>query len=501
MDSTTNTTNQNTATLTNESESFSFEYAPAPENANIVNIRSKYGLFIDGEFRGPQSGKYLATINPATGETLAEIAVGDGKDIDTAVSAAQKAYKKTWSKMPAAQRGRYLFRVARILQERAREFAVLETLDNGKPIKESRDVDIPLAAAHFFYHAGWADKLEYAFPGQTVKSLGVAGQIIPWNFPLLMAAWKLAPALAAGNCVVLKPAETTPLTALLLAEVFQEAALPEGVVNIVTGAGNTGAQLVAHKDIQKVAFTGSTEVGKAIAKTVAGTNKKLTLELGGKSAHIIYEDAALDQAVEGIVNGIFFNQGHVCCAGSRLLVEESIANDVIEKLKRRMGKIRVGDPMDKNTDLGAINSTGELEKIAKLVENGRQAGWDFFEASATPLPSQGNFMKPCFFSDVASSADIFRQEIFGPVLAISTFRTPTEAIAKANDSKYGLAAGIWSEKASKIQQTARGLKAGVIWANTYNKFDPASPFGGYMESGWGREGGLHGLQAYLEVQP
>lgn len=387
-----------------------------------------------------------------------------------------------------------------MIQERAREFAVLETLDNGKPIKESRDVDIPLVAAHFFYNAGWADKLDYAFPGKQLSPIGVAAQVIPWNFPLLMAAWKIAPALATGNTVVLKPAETTPLSALLLAEVIQQSGLPEGVVNIVTGAGATGSNLVNHKDVNKVAFTGSTMVGKMIAKATSKTNKKLTLELGGKSAHIIYEDAAIDQAVEGVVNGIFFNQGHVCCAGSRLLVEESISEIFSKKLQDRMEKIRVGNPLDKNTDIGAINSHRELEKIKGFVSEAKDEGWDYFSASATELPSQGFYHKPCFFADVASSATIFRKEVFGPVLAVSTFRTPAEAIKKANDTPYGLAAGVWSEKASKIQKTALGLKAGVIWANTYNKFDPASPFGGYFESGWGREGGRHGLYPYVEVK-
>lgn len=477
-----------------------FEYSESLESTDIVNLKEKNQLFINGKFVDPSEGKYFPTISPGTGEVLGEVAEASEKDVNLAVQSARDAYENVWSKMSGQERGKYIFRIARILQERAREFAVLETMDNGKPIKESRDVDIPLVAAHFFYNAGWADKLDYAFPGKKVNALGVAAQVIPWNFPLLMAAWKIAPALATGNTVVLKPAETTPLTALLLAEVIQQAGLPEGVVNIVTGAGATGSYLVNHPDVNKVAFTGSTEVGKLIAKSVAKTNKKLTLELGGKSAHIIYEDAAIDQAVEGVVNGIFFNQGHVCCAGSRLLVEESISKVFIHKLQERMKSIRVGNPLDKNTDLGAINSHRELEKIKGFVNQAKDEGWDYFSASATELPSQGFYHKPCFFNDVSSSATIFRKEVFGPVLAVSTFRTPTEAIAKANDTPYGLAAGVWSEKASKIQKTALGLKAGVIWANTYNKFDPSSPFGGYQESGWGREGGRHGLYPYLEVE-
>ena len=480
-------------------DAFLFEYAPAPESKSIVNIAEQNELFIDGKFVAPTSRNYFPTINPATGETLSMIAEANELDVDQAVRAARRAYENHWSKISGRDRGRYLYRIARILQERAREFAVLESLDNGKPIKESRDVDIPLAAAHFFYYAGWADKLDHCFPGKTVAPLGVAGQIIPWNFPLMMAAWKIAPALATGNCVVLKPSETTSLTALLLAQVIQEAGLPDGVVNIVTGAGATGAALVSHQDINKVAFTGSTDVGKLIAKSIADSQKRLTLELGGKSAHIIYEDAAIDQAVEGVINGIFFNQGHVCCAGSRLLVEESIAPTVIRKLKRRMENLRIGDPLDKNTDIGAINSSEQLEKIQSLVQAAKTEGNEFFETSA-PLPKKGFFHRPCFFSNVAAAATISRIEVFGPVLAISTFRTPDEAIQKANDTQYGLAAGIWSEKGSKIHKTAAGLRAGVIWANTYNKFDPTSPFGGFFESGWGREGGRHGLFPYLEVQ-
>lgn len=477
---------------------FKYEYAPAPESKSIVKIKPRYELFINGKFMKPDSGKYFKTINPATGEPLAEIAEANEKDVDLAVQSARVAYEKTWSKISAKDRGRYIYRIARILQERAREFAVLESLDNGKSIKESRDIDIPLAAAHFFYHAGWADKLKYAFPGSKISSLGVAGQVIPWNFPLLMAAWKIAPALATGNTVVLKPAETTPLTALLLCEIFQQAELPDGVVNIVTGAGATGASLVSHTDINKVAFTGSTDVGKKIAGAIAGTNKRLTLELGGKSANIVFEDAALDQAVEGVVQGIFFNQGHVCCAGSRVLVEESISDLFTKKLKRRMQQLRIGDPLDKNTDVGAINSHEQLEKIKELVEIGKGEG-EFFETDSK-MPSKGYFHKPCFFTGVSASSTVARVEIFGPVLSIQTFRTPQEAITKANDTPYGLAAGIWSEKGSKVHEVASKLKAGVIWANTYNKFDPTAPFGGYYESGFGREGGVHGLGAYLEVK-
>ncbi len=489
--------NQSTETKT-ASTPFVFEYSPAPQETNIVKIEKKNKLFIDGKFVAPKSGKYFATLNPATGEKLADLAEAGKQDVDLAVKAARKAYKNVWSKISGEERGRYLFRIARLIQERAREFAVLETLDNGKPIKETRDIDIPLVAAHFFYNAGWADKLNYAFPGHQVSPLGVAGQVIPWNFPLLMAAWKIAPALATGNTVVLKPAETTSLSALLLARIFQEAELPDGVVNFVTGAGETGAELVAHKDINKVAFTGSTDIGKSIVQATAGTNKRLTMELGGKSAHIVYEDAAIDQAVEGVINGIFFNQGHVCCAGSRLLVEESIQDIVVKKLKRRMEELRVGDPMDKNTDIGAINSKEQLNKIHSLVKKGREENPDFFESSC-PLPKKGYFHRPCFFNNAASSSTVSRVEIFGPVLSISTFRTPDEAIAKANDTNFGLAAGIWSEKGSKIHKTALGLKAGIIWANTYNKFDPTSPFGGYFESGFGREGGRHGLLPYVEV--
>ncbi len=481
---------------------FKYDYSPAPESKSIVKIKPQYELFIGGKFVKPKSEKYFKTINPATGEPLAEIAEAGGADVELAVSAARSAYANVWSKISAKDRGRYLYRIARILQERAREFAVLESLDNGKSIRESRDVDVPLAAAHFFYHAGWTDKLQYAFPGAQISPLGVAGQVIPWNFPLLMAAWKIAPALATGNTVVLKPSETTPLTALLLCEIFQQAELPDGVVNIITGAGATGAALVNHPDINKVAFTGSTEVGKKIAVAISATNKRLTLELGGKSANIIFEDAAIDQAVEGAVQGIFFNQGHVCCAGSRVLVEESISEMVIKKLKRRMKELRVGDPLDKNTDIGAINSLEQLNKIKELVAIGQSeltADGDFFEPDSK-IPSKGYFHRPCFFNNVSSAATVSRVEIFGPVLTVQTFRSPQEAIQKANDTPYGLAAGIWSEKGSKIHEVASKLKAGVIWANTYNKFDPTAPFGGYYESGFGREGGAHGLSAYLEVK-
>lgn len=476
-----------------------FEYAPSLESTEVVNIQKENKLFINGKFIAPSTDRYFPSYNPATGEILAQISEAGAKDVDAAVKAARKAYNTVWAKMPGRERGRYLYRIARIIQERAREFAVLETLDNGKPIKESRDLDIPLVAAHFFYYAGWADKLDYAVPGKQTKPLGVVGQIIPWNFPLLMAAWKIAPALACGNTVVIKPAETTSLSILLLAQVLQEAGLPDGVVNIVTGAGETGAAIVNHKDINKIAFTGSTEVGKIIARAVSGTEKKLTLELGGKSAHIIFEDAAIDQAVEGVINGIFFNQGHVCCAGSRLLLEESIAPMFVEKLKNRMNQLRVGNPLDKNTDIGAINSKAELTKIKGLIQTGIDEGAEYFEAQ-TEIPQKGFFQKPCFFNHVSSAFSLSRIEVFGPVLTISTFRTAAEAILKANDTPYGLAAGIWSEKGSKIHKTASQIKAGVIWANTYNKFDPTSPFGGYNESGFGREGGRHGLFPYLEVK-
>ena len=480
-------------------ESFHAEYAPALESTDIVDLKDKNQLFIGGRFVEPSGGQYFPNINPATGKVISQLALANEQDVDLAVKAARRAYEKVWSKTSGRDRGRYLFRIARLIQEKSRELAVLETIDNGKPIKETRDVDLPLVAAHFFYYAGWADKLAYAVPGKMVSPLGVAAQVIPWNFPLLMAAWKIAPALAAGNTVVLKAAETTSLTALALAEIIRDAGVPEGVVNIITGAGETGAALVNHSDVNKVAFTGSTEVGKIIARSIANTNKRLTLELGGKSAHLIFEDAALDQAVEGIVNGIYFNQGHVCCAGSRLLVEESVAKEVVSKLKKRMETIRVGDPLDKNTDIGAINSQAELEKIQRLVAVGKTETGEYFEPKSCSLPEVGFFHKPCFFDQVASSSTLSRVEIFGPVLTISTFRTPAEAIKKANDTAYGLAAGIWSEKGSKVHQVASQLKAGVVWANTYNKFDPTSPFGGYNESGFGREGGRHGLFPYLEV--
>jgi len=474
-----------------------FEYAPALESTSILNLQSDYNLFINGKYVPAKTGKRFPTINPATGEAIANVAYADLADVNAAVAAARTAYEKVWGKMPAAERGKYLFRIARILQERAREFAVLETLDNGKPIRESRDTDIPLAAAHFFYHAGWADKLDYAGLGANPKAHGVVGQIIPWNFPMLMLAWKVAPAVAAGNTVVLKPAETTPLTALLFAEVCQQAGLPAGVVNIVTGDGVTGTHIVSHPDVDKIAFTGSTGVGKAIARAVAATKKSVTLELGGKAANIVYDDAAIDEAVEGIVNGIFFNQGHVCCAGSRLLVQENIQDEVIEKLKRRMSLIRVGNPLDKNTDLGAINSAEQLARITELTNTGDSEGAERWSAPCD-LPSKGYWYAPTLFTGVSQTHRIAREEIFGPVLSVLTFRTPAEAIEKANNTPYGLSAGIWSEKGSKVLWTANRLRAGVIWTNTFNKFDPASPFGGYKESGWGREGGRHGLAAYLK---
>jgi acyl-CoA reductase-like NAD-dependent aldehyde dehydrogenase len=473
-----------------------FDYASAPESKAIANIASNYGLFIGGKFVEPKQGKSFNTFNPATEELLSKIGYADKSDIDAAVKSARLAYTRVWSKMPAKERGKYLYRIARIMQERAREFAVVETLDNGKPIRESRDTDIPLAAAHFFYHAGWADKLEYAGFGNKPKPLGVVGQIIPWNFPLLMLAWKIAPALAAGNTVVLKPAETTPLTALLFAQVCQQAGVPEGVVNIVTGDGVTGAALVNHPDVNKIAFTGSTDVGKAIARSISATKKTATLELGGKAANLVFEDAAIDEAVEGIVNGIFFNQGHVCCAGSRLIVQENVADEILEKLKKRMSLIRVGDPMDKNTDLGAINSKEQLNKIHEISNSGDAEGANRWSPEVK-LPTKGYWYPPTIFTGVSQSHRIAREEIFGPVLSVLTFRTPSEAIEKANNSMYGLSAGIWSDKGAKILWAARQLKAGVIWSNTFNKFDPASPFGGYKESGWGREGGRHGLAGYL----
>jgi aldehyde dehydrogenase (NAD+) len=475
-----------------------WEYAPAPESRDVVSIEPEYGLYIAGEFRPAADGRTFGTINPATEEPLAQVAEAGQADVDAAVAAARSAYEQVWRPMPGSERAKYLYRIARQLQERSREFAVLESLDNGKPIKETRDVDIPLAAAHFFYYAGWADKLEYAGFGPDPHPLGVAGQVIPWNFPLLMAAWKLAPALAAGNTCVLKPAETTPLTALLLAEVCQEAGLPPGVVNIITGAGETGAALVSHPGINKVAFTGSTEVGKEIAGAVAGTGKKLTLELGGKAANIVFDDAPIEQAVEGIVNGIFFNQGHVCCAGSRLLVQESVADAVVDRLQRRLGNLRLGDPLDKNTDIGAINSRQQLAKIGELAEAGEAEGAHRWSPPCQ-LPDKGFWFPPTVFTGVSQSHRIAREEIFGPVLSVLTFRTPDEAVTKANNTPYGLSAGIWTDKGSRILWLSKQLRAGVVWANTYNRFDPASPFGGYQESGYGREGGRHGLAAYLDV--
>ena len=475
-----------------------FEYAPAPESRAVVDIASSYGLFIDGEFVDGTGGS-LTSINPATEESLAEVAIASEADVDRAVKAARRAYSRVWSKTSGAERAKYLFRIARLVQERSRELAVLETLDNGKPIKESRDVDIPLVAAHFFYYAGWADKLDHAGFGPDPRPLGVAAQVIPWNFPLLMLAWKVAPALATGNTVVLKPAETTPLTALLFADICRQAELPPGVVNIVTGAGETGAALVRHPGVDKVAFTGSTEVGKQIARAVAGTDKRLTLELGGKAANIVFDDAPIDQAIEGIVGGIFFNQGHVCCAGSRLLVQESVADEVVSRLKRRLSTLRLGDPLDKNTDIGAINSLEQLERIRHLTGIGDDEGAERWTADCA-LPDKGFWFAPTLFTGVTQAHRIAREEIFGPVLSVLTFRTPSEAIEKANNTPYGLSAGVWTEKGSRILKMANSLRAGVVWANTYNRFDPTSPFGGYKESGYGREGGRHGLASYLDVQ-
>jgi acyl-CoA reductase-like NAD-dependent aldehyde dehydrogenase len=474
-----------------------FEYAPAPESRAVVDIASSYGLFVGGEFVDGH-GAAFKTLNPATEEVLADICEADEQDVDRAVAAARGAYSRVWSRMAGAERAKYLFRIARLVQERSRELAVLETLDNGKPIKESRDVDIPLVAAHFFYYAGWADKLGHAGFGAAPKPLGVAAQVIPWNFPLLMLAWKLAPALAAGNTVVLKPAETTPLTALLFADICRQAELPAGVVNIITGAGDTGRALVEHPGVDKVAFTGSTAVGKAIARSVAGTGKRVTLELGGKAANIVFDDAPIDQAVEGIVSGIFFNQGHVCCAGSRLLVQESVAEEVVERLKRRLTTLRLGDPLDKNTDIGAINSAEQLARIQALTDIGDAEGAQRWTAPCS-IPDHGYWFAPTVFTDVSPAHRIAREEIFGPVLSVLTFRTPDEAVAKANNSPYGLSAGVWTEKGSLILQMAAQLRAGVVWANTFNRFDPTSPFGGYKESGYGREGGRHGLAAYLDV--
>jgi aldehyde dehydrogenase (NAD+) len=474
-----------------------WEYAPAPESRDIANLRPSYRMFVDGEFV-EGAGEPLKTVNPATEEVLAEVSTADKNDVDRAVRAARRAYDRVWGRMPGAERAKYVYRIARMIAERARELAVLESLDNGKPVKEARDVDVPTASAHFFYHAGWADKLGYAGFGPDPKPLGVAGQVIPWNFPLLMAAWKIAPALACGNTVVLKPAETTPLTALVLAEIVQQAELPPGVVNILPGAGDVGAELVSHGGVDKVAFTGSTDVGKLIQRSLAGRGKKLTLELGGKAANVVFDDAPLDQAVEGIVNGIFFNQGHVCCAGSRLLVQESVADELLEKLHVRVSTLRVGDPLDKNTDVGAINSREQLTKITSLVESGEAEGAEKW-VSPCPLPDKGFFVAPTVFSGVSQAMRIAREEIFGPVLSVLTFRTPDEAVAKANNTPYGLSAGVWTEKGSRILWMANKLRAGVVWANTFNRFDPTAPFGGYQESGFGREGGRAGLEGYLDV--
>ena len=474
-------------------------YSEAPESTDIVTVKDTYDLFIGGEWVAPQSGEYLKTINPATEEVLAAISVAGDEDVDKAVGAAREA-SRSWQRLDPAQRAKYIFRIARLVQERSRELAVLESMNGGKPIKESRDVDLPLVAAHFFYYAGWADKLEYAFPGRRTKPLGVAGQIIPWNFPLLMLAWKIAPALATGNTVVLKPAETTPLTALAFAEIVQQAELPPGVVNIITGAGATGAALVRHPRVDKIAFTGSTEVGKEIQRTVAGTGKHLSLELGGKAANIVFDDAPLDQAVEGVVNGIFFNQGHVCCAGSRLLVQEGVADKLLDKLKRRLGTLRLGDPLDKNTDIGAINSRDQLEKIKRLVGIGVDEGAEMYQPPCE-VPDRGFWFPPTVLMGVSQSHRVAQEEIFGPVLSVMTFRTPDEAVEKANNTPFGLSAGVWTEKGSRILWMADRLDAGVVWANTFNRFDPGSPFGGYKESGFGREGGRHGLEPYLDLEP
>ena len=484
--------------MAKQNKTESWVYAPSLEGTSHIQLKKKYDLFIDGKWVKPKSGKYFSSINPANEELLAEVAHANEADVDLAVKAARKAYINVWSKMAPSERAKYIYRIARLMQERAREFAGIESLDAGKTIRESRDIDVPLACNHFFYYAGWADKLEYAFPNRKVESLGVAGQIIPWNFPLLMAAWKIAPALATGNTVVLKPAETTSLTALKLAEIIEESGLPAGVVNIVTGHGDTGAAIVNHPDINKIAFTGSTAVGKIIQKAIAGTTKKSTLELGGKSANIIFDDAPIDQAVEGIVNGIFFNQGHVCCAGSRLFVQENIADKVIRKLKQRMESLYVGNPLDKNTDIGAINSKEQLETINKYIQIGKNEGAEIYQTKCN-LPKKGYYCPPTIFTNVAQSNIIAQEEIFGPVLTIQTFRTVDEVIQKANNSPYGLAAGVWTDKGSRIFNLTTKLRAGVVWANTYNKFDPTSPFGGYKESGFGREGGLHGLNAYVKL--
>ena len=473
-------------------------YAPAPEAHRHIAIQSRYSLFIDGKFVPPAGRKYFPSINPATEEQLAEIPLAGSADVNRAVGAAARAYDRVWRRMPGRERGKYLFRIARLIQEKSRELAVLETMDGGKPIKESRDIDLPLVAAHFFYYAGWADKLDYAFPGRKAEPVGVAGQVIPWNFPLLMAAWKIAPALACGNTVVLKPAESTSITAFHLAAILQEADLPPGVVNIIAGAGETGRALIQHPQVNKVAFTGSTEVGKMIARELAGSGKKLTLELGGKAANIVFEDAALDQAVEGIVQGIFFNQGHVCCAGSRLLVQESVYPQVLRKLRDRISNLRMGDPLDKNTDIGAINSKQQLTKIKGLVQSGVEEGAELVQSNCQ-LPSRGFWFAPSLLTGVTHAHRVSQEEIFGPVLAVMTFRTPEEALERANNTPYGLSAGVWTEKGSKIFKMVNGLRAGVVWANTYNKFDPSSPFGGYKESGYGREGGLQGLMPYLNL--
>jgi aldehyde dehydrogenase (NAD+) len=481
-----------------DGQAIPWEYSPAPEARDVVTLQARYGLFVGGKEIAPRSGEWFTTIDPATEEPLAEVARAGVDDVDNAVSVARRAFRREWGSLPGRERAKYLFRIARILQERSREFAVLETLDGGKPIKESRDVDVPLAAAHFWYYAGWADKLEYAFPGRDPRPLGVAAQVIPWNFPLLMLAWKIAPALAAGNTVVLKPASSTPLSALLFADVCRQADLPPGVVNIVPGPGEIGLALVRHPDVDKVAFTGSTSVGKVIGRAVAGTGKSLTLELGGKAANIVFDDAPIDQAIEGVVNGIFFNQGEVCCAGSRLFVQESIAEPFVERLKDRLATLRVGDPLDKNTDVGAINNAAQLAKIEELIEAGVAEGAELYQP-ACDLPARGFFVRPTLFTNVAQSHRIAQEEIFGPVLSVLTFRTPDEAVEKANNTPYGLSAGVWTEKGSRILSMVKRLRAGVVWANTFNRFDPASPFGGYKESGFGREGGLHGLLPYVDV--
>ena len=483
--------------MTNQTD-FITGYSPAPESTNHIEIKERYPLFIKGKFSEPQSGKYFSTINPATEKKLSEVAAANQADVDFAVKSARNAYKNVWSKMPPKERSKYIYRIARVLQERGREFAVIESMDGGKPIRESRDIDIPLAVAHFFYYAGWADKLEYAFPGRKAKELGVAGQIIPWNFPLLMAAWKIAPALACGNTVILKPAETTPLTAMKLAELLQDIDLPPGVVNIITGAGDTGIKIVNHPDINKIAFTGSTDVGKIIQKSLAGTQKKYTLELGGKAAHIIFDDAAINQAVEGIINGIFLNQGHVCCAGSRLYVQEGVVEEVISKLKDRMDTLIIGDPLDKNTDIGAINSKMQLKKIIEITQSGKDEGGVLFQSKCT-TPKSGYWFKPTLISNVAQSSRVVQEEIFGPVLAVQTFRTVDEVIEKANNTPYGLSGGVWTDKGAKIFKITKQMRAGILWANTFNKFDPTSPFGGFKESGMGREGGIHGLYPYVEL--